>query len=72
MSEFPMGENVIVVDNMFDNYVLGYDQSSGSVRVWCEWCDACVVTFDHDYVEELDEKDLYKEIVDEHKRRGVY
>lgn len=68
MSTFPESLNLIIVDDVFEHYELGYDRDESAVFVYCDRCDGIVCAFDYDDIESSDETLLYEKIIDSHRK----
>lgn len=65
---FPEEMSYIIVEDLFDNYALAFEDSRDTVHVHCETCDDIVCMLDYDGIAELEEMDLYERIIKSHRK----
>lgn len=70
MTKFPEEMNLTIVDNLFDNYTIGYENDDGDeVLVYCETCEGVVCILEEQNVTEITEDDFYELIINEHRNQ---
>lgn len=70
MSKFPEEMSLTIVDSLFDNYSIGYEDDGDEVLVYCETCDGVACVLDTEDVTDITEDDFYELIVDEHRKQA--
>lgn len=65
--EFPEEMQVLIVDDLYRHYDLGFDDSENLVHVFCEHCSDVVCVLDYDTIKREDEMTLYERIVESHR-----
>lgn len=59
--------SVVVVDNTYIHYDLLYDDSEETVYIHCDQCDDIVANMSYEDVVSMDEMEMYKNIVEQHR-----
>lgn len=67
MAPFPDSLSVLVVEDLYDNYDLAFEDGAEDVHVYCERCDDIVCVLDYGKIADDDELDLYELIVERHR-----
>lgn len=69
---FPDEEDVLIVDDFSEHYILGVNDDESNVYVYCEWCDSLVDTLDSDEIFDMGSNELYQKIVLNHHGDSGY
>lgn len=64
---FPEEMSLVIVEDLYKHYTLGYDEDEMTIHIFCERCDDIVGTFDWERAENLGDMDLYEFIIDTHE-----
>jgi hypothetical protein len=69
MSEdnFPEEMDLVIVDDLYRNYELGFEEGSDTLLVYCNTCEDLVGQLDYPSVTEMEDMDLYERIIKSHR-----
>lgn len=68
MSKFPDEMKVTLIDDLYINYELAFEDAKKTVYIFCNTCNDVVGTLDYDTIKDNEEMDLYELIIATHRK----